>query len=156
MCAGDYDKYRPDPGEQLIEVQKVFLHPHFHSFTFDSDIALLYLARPVTRGPTAAPACLPDPHLSKYLLQVSQVLSVSMVTSSPTTEGVCAQDGSYGKVSGWGVTKYLGRSSRFLRKVDLPVVGFDDCTASTEQVNHAPRPRLSSDAHGFDMSVPCR
>lgn len=137
MCAGDYDKHRPDPGEQRIEVQEVVLHPHFHSFTFDSDIALLYLARPVTRGPTAAPACLPDPHLSKYLLQVSQVVSVSMVTSSPATEGVCAQDGNYGKVSGWGVTKYLGRSSRFLRKVDLPVVGFDVCTASTEQVNHA-------------------
>ncbi|XP_029700082.1 coagulation factor VII isoform X4 [Takifugu rubripes] len=112
VTVGDYDKYRPDPGEQLIEVQKVVLHPHFHSFTFDSDVALLYLARPVTRGPTAAPACLPDPHLSKYLLQ----------------------DGNYGKVSGWGVTKYLGRSSRFLRKVDLPVVGFDTCTASTEQV----------------------
>lgn len=136
MCAGDYDKYRPDPGEQQVQVQQVFLHPHFHSYTFDSDIALLYLARPVTRGPTAAPACLPDPHLSKYLLQVSRVLSVSTVTSSPATEGVCAQVGNYGRVTGWGVTRFLGRSSRFLRKVDLPVVGFEDCTASSEQVTH--------------------
>lgn len=80
LCAGDYDKLRPDPGEQRVQVQEVFLHPHFHSFTFDSDVALVLLARPVTRGPTAAPACLPDPHLSKYLLQVSRVASVSMVT----------------------------------------------------------------------------
>ncbi|XP_068601779.1 coagulation factor X [Brachionichthys hirsutus] len=112
VTIGDLDKKRLDPGEQLIKVQKVFVHPHFHSFTFDSDIALLYLAQPVVRGPTAAPACLPDPHLSKYLLQ----------------------DGNRGLVTGWGVTHYLGRSSRFLRRVALPVVSYRDCTASTEQV----------------------
>lgn len=112
VTIGDFDKQRPDPGEQLIKVQKVIVHPHFHSFTFDSDIALLYLARPVVRGPTTLPACLPDPHLSKYLLQ----------------------EGNRGVVTGWGVTRYLGRSSRFLRKVTLPVVSYRDCTASTEQV----------------------
>ncbi|XP_076591863.1 coagulation factor IX [Chaetodon auriga] len=112
VTIGDFDKQRPDPGEQLIKVQKVIVHPHFHSFTFDSDIALLYLARPVIRGPTVVPACLPDPHLSKYLLQ----------------------EGNRGVVTGWGLTRYLGRSSRFLRKVTLPVVSYKDCTASTEQV----------------------
>lgn len=69
--AGDYDKKRPDPGEQLIKVQQVLLHPHFHPYTFDSDIALLYLAKPVVRSPSAVPACLPDAHLSTYLLQVN-------------------------------------------------------------------------------------
>uniref|UniRef100_UPI0037E8FA51 coagulation factor IX n=1 Tax=Semicossyphus pulcher TaxID=241346 RepID=UPI0037E8FA51 len=112
VTIGDFDKRRPDPGEQLIKVQKVVVHPHFHSFTFDSDIALLYLVRPVVRGPTAVPACLPDPHLSKYLLQ----------------------EGNRGMVTGWGLTRYLGRSSRFLRKVTLPVVSYRDCTATTEQV----------------------
>ncbi|XP_060903374.1 coagulation factor IX isoform X3 [Labrus mixtus] len=108
----DFDKQRPDPGEQFIKVQKVFVHPHFHSFTFDSDIALLYLARPVVRGSTAVPACLPDPHLSKYLLE----------------------EGNRGVVTGWGLTRFLGKSSRFLRKVTLPVVSYKDCTATTEQV----------------------
>ncbi|XP_044057499.1 coagulation factor IX [Siniperca chuatsi] len=112
VTIGDFDKCRPDPGEQLIKVQKVFIHPHFHSFTFDSDIALLYLVQPVVRGPTAIPVCLPDPHLSKYLLQ----------------------EGYRGVVTGWGATQYLGRSSRFLRKVALPVVSYQDCIASTEQV----------------------
>lgn len=74
-CAGDLDKKRPDPGEQQIKVQKVFIHPHFHSYTFDSDVALLYLAQPIIRGPTAIPACLPDRHLSKYLLQVTVSLT---------------------------------------------------------------------------------
>lgn len=46
----------------------------------------------------------------------------------------CVQDGNHGKVTGWGLTRFLGKSSRFLRKVTLPVVGYKDCTASTEQV----------------------
>ncbi|XP_028429961.1 coagulation factor VII [Perca flavescens] len=112
VTIGDYDKHRPDPGEQLIKVQKVVVHPHFHSFTFDSDIALLLLAQPIARGNTAIPACLPDPHLSTYLLQA----------------------GNRGVVTGWGLTQHLGRSSRFLRKVTLPVVSYPECIASTEQV----------------------
>lgn len=79
VSAGDYDKQRPDPGEQQIKIQKVIIHPHFHAFTFDSDLALLYLARPVQKGPTAVPACLPDAHLSKYLLKVisSEMMSAA-------------------------------------------------------------------------------
>ncbi|XP_033976107.1 vitamin K-dependent protein C-like [Trematomus bernacchii] len=112
VTIGDYDKRRPDPMEQQLKVQKVFVHPHFHSFTFDSDIALLFLSGPVRRGPTAAPACLPDPHLSRYLLQ----------------------EDSRGVVSGWGLTRHMGRSSRFLRKVTLPVIGQQTCSSSTNQV----------------------
>ncbi|KAM9733222.1 LOW QUALITY PROTEIN: coagulation factor VII [Menidia menidia] len=112
VTVGNLDKLRPDPGEQRIKIQEVIVHPHFHSFTFDSDIALLFLARPVLRGPTAIPACLPDPHLSQYLLR----------------------EENRGVVSGWGATQYLHRSSRFLRKVTLPVVSHQACTATTEQV----------------------
>uniref|UniRef100_A0A672GH65 Coagulation factor VII, like n=1 Tax=Salarias fasciatus TaxID=181472 RepID=A0A672GH65_SALFA len=112
----DLDKKRPDEDEQLIKIQKIILHPHFHSFTFDSDIALLFLARPALRGPTATPVCLPDTHLSSYLLRVT----------------VCVRN--YGVVTGWGSTHYLRRSSRFLRRVSVPVVSHSDCTSSTEQV----------------------
>ena len=47
----------------------------------------------------------------------------------------CFQEGNCGVVTGWGLTRFLGRSSRFLRKVTLPVVSYSDCIASTEQVN---------------------
>lgn len=80
--------------------------------TFDSDVALLRLARPHARGPTSMPVCLPDQHLATFLLK----------------------DGTYGKVAGWGVTHCLGRSSRFLRHVTLSVVSHRNCKASTEQV----------------------
>uniref|UniRef100_UPI003AB0C37E coagulation factor X n=1 Tax=Centroberyx gerrardi TaxID=166262 RepID=UPI003AB0C37E len=112
VTIGDYDKRRPDPGEQVIKVQKVVVHPHFHSFTFDSDVALLLLAQPVVFGPAAIPACLPDAHLAQYLLR----------------------EDNRGMVTGWGATQYLGRSSRFLRKVALPVVSQHNCMLSTEQV----------------------
>ncbi|XP_056112664.1 coagulation factor IX [Rhinichthys klamathensis goyatoka] len=112
VTVGDYDKMRPDKDEQKIKVEKVVLHPHFHEYTFDSDIALLYLSAPVTPGPFAAPVCLPDANLAERLLK----------------------PGEQGLVTGWGATRFLQRSSRFLRKVLLPVVDQMNCINSTEQV----------------------
>ncbi|XP_055022578.1 coagulation factor IX isoform X2 [Boleophthalmus pectinirostris] len=111
ITAGDVDKMRPDPGEQKVLVQKVLVHPHFHDFTLDSDVALILLKTPVLFSSSSLSACLPDPHLSTYLLRDVQ-----------------------GVVSGWGTTQFLGRSSRFLRKVTLPVVSYETCSGSTEQV----------------------
>ena len=54
----------------MIKVEKVFLHPHFHSYTFDSDVALIYLAEQVELGPSALPVCLPTPQLASYLHKV--------------------------------------------------------------------------------------
>lgn len=112
VTIGDVDKLRPDPGEQKIKVQKILVHPHFHDYTFDSDLALVLLQTPVVFNPTALPACLPNHHLSEALLQKNMM----------------------GVVSGWGTTQYMGRSSRFLRKVALPVVSHRTCSLSTEQV----------------------
>lgn len=88
------------------------LHPHFHEYTFDSDIALLYLSEPVLFSPVVSPACLSNAHLAKRL----------------------ERPGENGLVSGWGATRYLGRSSRFLMKVSLPVVDQKECMDSTDQV----------------------
>ncbi|KAJ8280570.1 hypothetical protein GJAV_G00056370 [Gymnothorax javanicus] len=112
VTIGDYDKMRRDQDEQKIQVASVFVHPHFHSYTFDSDIALLYLAEPVQLGHFASPVCLPNEHLAAIL----------------------SKEGTMGMATGWGATKYLGRSSRFLRRVALPVVDHKKCVLSTEQV----------------------
>lgn len=112
VTVGDYDKERPDKNEQMIKVEKVVVHPHFHEYTFDSDIALVYLTHPVVLSPVAIPACLPNIHLAKEL----------------------EKEDIRGVVTGWGATQYLGRSSRFLRKVVLPVVDQRKCILSTEEV----------------------
>lgn len=110
--AGDFDKFRPDKGEQRIKVEKVIIHPHFHEYTFDSDIALLYLAEPVVFSSVVSPVCLPNAHLASRL----------------------ERPGENGLVSGWGATQYFGHSSRFLLKVSLPVVDQKECMDSTDQV----------------------
>lgn len=112
ITIGGVDKLRAVKWEQKIKVCKVLIHPHFHHYTFDSDLALVLLQTPVVLNPTALPACLPDRHLSVSLLRKDMM----------------------GVVSGWGTTHYLGRSSRFLRKVALPVVNHRTCVLSTEQV----------------------
>ncbi|XP_018587609.1 coagulation factor X isoform X2 [Scleropages formosus] len=86
VTIGDLDKMLPDRGEQTIRVELLVKHPHFHEYTYDSDIALLYLAQPVQLGPYATPICLPNAHLAQMLLRDSRM----------------------GTVTGWGVTKYLG------------------------------------------------
>ncbi|XP_066522834.1 coagulation factor X isoform X2 [Hoplias malabaricus] len=112
VTIGDYDKFRVDEGEQKISVKKVVVHPHFHEFTFDSDVALLFLAQEVELSAVASPVCLPDTHLSRAL----------------------GLEGQRGVVSGWGATSFLGRSSRFLRKVTLPVVSQEECMRTTDQL----------------------
>ncbi|CAL8363320.1 unnamed protein product [Merluccius merluccius] len=112
VTVGDYDKKRMDPGEQVIKVEKLFLHPHFHSHTFDSDLALIYLAQQVVLGPIALPVCLPTPELASYL----------------------HEEGNSGTVTGWGAMQYLRHSSRFLRRVVLPLVTHEDCMSSTEHL----------------------
>lgn len=122
LSAGDYDKKRPDPGEQLIKVQQVVLHPHFHSYTFDSDIALLYLARPVVRGPTAIPACLPDAHLSRYLLRVNDpVWSTTRPSVFLCTDGlfVCS-GGQQGRGDGMGCHTVPGQVLSFPQEGGAP------------------------------------
>ncbi|MGH0153952.1 UNVERIFIED_CONTAM: hypothetical protein FKN15_045223 [Acipenser sinensis] len=112
VTIGNFDKLRRDLDEQKILVEKLVVHPHFHSATFDSDIALLYLAQPAGLGAYATPLCLPNTNLAKLLLQ----------------------EGNMGQASGWGNTRYLGRSSRFLLRVALPVVSYEKCMKSTSQV----------------------
>ncbi|TSX85977.1 Vitamin K-dependent protein C [Bagarius yarrelli] len=112
VTLGDFDKFRPDDGERRIKVEKVVSHPHFHEYTFDSDIALLYLAEPVVFSSVISPVCLPNAQLAKRL----------------------ERPGEKGLVSGWGATRYLGRSSRFLMKVSLPLVDQKECMDSTDQV----------------------
>ncbi|KAM9469345.1 coagulation factor X [Clarias gariepinus] len=112
VTLGDFDKFRPDEGEQSIKVKKVVVHPHFHEYTFDSDIALLYLAKPVVFSSVISPVCLPNTLLAKRL----------------------ERPGEQGLVTGWGATRYLDRSSRFLLKVSLPVVDQQECMDTTDQV----------------------
>lgn len=91
---------------------QVYSYPYYLGIYYDHDIALLYLRSPVIFGEYSRPICLPSPNLGRLL----------------------TQEGEVGQVSGWGSTRHLGRASRFLLKVRLPIVSQDTCMASTESV----------------------
>lgn len=112
VTIGDYDKNLRDRDEQKILVLQVFSHPYYLGEYYDHDIGLLYLRNPAVFGEYSRPICLPSPSLGRLL----------------------TQEGEVGQVSGWGLTRHLGRASRFLLKVRLPVVSQEACTASTENV----------------------
>lgn len=112
VTIGDFDKFRRDQDEQKIAVLKYYIHPYYNGLYFDNDIALLHLRSEVQFNDFAIPICLPNPSLARMLLQ----------------------EGETGMVSGWGSTRYMGPSSRFLLKVSLPVVSQTTCMQSTQQV----------------------
>ncbi|XP_039618495.1 coagulation factor IX [Polypterus senegalus] len=112
ITVGNFDKFMREVDEQMIQVKKVVSHPHYHPATYDSDIALILLDEPVKFNAYAYPICLPNANLAQLLLQ----------------------EGTMGQVSGWGATRFKGTSSRFLRRVNLPVVDQQACVATTTQV----------------------
>nr|XP_045595738.1 proclotting enzyme-like isoform X1 [Procambarus clarkii] len=83
------------------------LHPEFDSQTFNNDIALMYLERPVLYSGFVRPICLPPPGLS---------FTGDVVT-----------------VVGWGAIRYRGPVSSVLRKVELPVWSNSDCDDAYDQ-----------------------
>lgn len=50
---------RSAPGVQERGLQRIITHPFFNDFTYDYDIALLQLDRPVEYSATIRPICLP-------------------------------------------------------------------------------------------------
>ncbi|XP_041061556.1 coagulation factor X [Carcharodon carcharias] len=109
VTAGEFDKLRTELWEEKVLVKKFLIHPQYDPIRYDNDIALLYLNQPVNFSTSIAPICLPNHNLGQLLLQ----------------------DGKVGTVSGWGLTHKGGRSSRFLRRVQLPYVEQEVCIQST-------------------------
>ncbi|OQV14552.1 Serine proteinase stubble [Hypsibius exemplaris] len=102
---GGYDLSKVDNDYPWIDsrVARIIVHPDFDGLTFDSDLALLKLVDPVHLAPNIVPICLaPTRNYFDYV-------------------------GSYGTVSGWGVTVDGGNVSSILRKVHLPILNTSEC-----------------------------
>uniref|UniRef100_A0A8C4R4X5 Coagulation factor VII n=1 Tax=Eptatretus burgeri TaxID=7764 RepID=A0A8C4R4X5_EPTBU len=109
---GEHDLRRSEGWEQQVTVQRSIRHPNFDPETYDNDITLLRLAKPVKFNFHAIPACLPDTTLSQNLL-------------APGKKGV---------VSGWGRLAENRGGSPILQRVELPTVSSDVCKASTKNL----------------------
>ncbi|XP_039344758.1 coagulation factor IX-like [Mauremys reevesii] len=112
VTVGDFDKHQREVKEQKIEVQQSWIHPHYDSDNYNGDIALLYLSSDVVFNEYALPICLPNPNLATLL----------------------TAEGTRGMVSGWGSTHHRGPGTRFLMKVNLPIVSMETCRQSTAKL----------------------
>lgn len=54
-------------------VSRIFEHEYFDSVTFDFDIALLELSKPIQFGPKIQPACLPQTQFEDYSGKVAMI-----------------------------------------------------------------------------------
>jgi secreted trypsin-like serine protease len=64
IYSGAHDLLRFEPTRTMFTVAQVILHEHFDVNTFDNDIALLRLTRPISWSRNQSPVCLP-PHNSE-------------------------------------------------------------------------------------------
>jgi hypothetical protein len=57
--AGEYDFNDNAAGTEDITLESMTMHEEYNSQTFDNDIAMLKLSKPVTLGNSIYPICLP-------------------------------------------------------------------------------------------------
>ncbi|XP_062538139.1 uncharacterized protein LOC134206439 [Armigeres subalbatus] len=87
---------------ELRRVKRIVDHEDFDIFTFNNDIALLELDKPLRYGPTIQPACLPDGGEHDFT-------------------------GSLGIVAGWGRIEERLPPSKTLRSVMVPIWSQQQC-----------------------------
>ncbi|XP_068212390.1 uncharacterized protein [Palaemon carinicauda] len=103
---GEHDLYEKDRAEIEMRVERSFGHPDFDEETFEHDIALLKLPRPVTYNKFILPACLPGPN------------------TAPPVRSKCA-------VTGWGKERESHIfGSDVLKYVRVPIVTKAACVTA--------------------------
>ena len=101
---GDHVISDTDGKEEIRNISKLFVHEQYHEITYDNDIALIKLERPVILNDNINTICLPRPFDDVY-----QVKSKCIIT-------------------GWGATGFGGASSDILMEAYVPVVRREQCT----------------------------
>ncbi|XP_072856002.2 ovochymase-1 [Pogona vitticeps] len=60
LVAGDHDRIRPEPTEQVRRIKAIVMHQDFDVASYDSDIALVQLDAPFSYNAVVRPVCLPN------------------------------------------------------------------------------------------------
>ncbi|XP_076683204.1 soluble guanylate cyclase 89Db [Andrena cerasifolii] len=103
---------RPNGNQNSIirRIKSVTLHENFHSYTFNNDIAIIEMDRPVDVNGVVRTACLPEDKAIDYT-------------------------GATATVVGWGRTSENAPVSEELRKVNLPILSQEECDQAGYQKN---------------------
>lgn len=111
LPAGEHNLYIAEGREQDYDVSQQHIHPLYNASIslYNHDIALLYLQSPITFSTTVRPICIGPNYFTEALVK----------WASPAT------------VSGWGRTRFQGRTSDILQKVEVPFTDRTECTQSS-------------------------
>ncbi|XP_034403156.1 coagulation factor VII [Cyclopterus lumpus] len=110
ITVGDHDLSKDDQTEQKRRVVKVLIHHGYNQTSWDSDLALLKLHRPVKLGPYVVPIC---------LSARNSTFSRTLATIRQST------------VSGWGRQSLFGSTAKILQRLTLPRVPLQECRLHT-------------------------
>jgi len=103
VVLGDHDRSVDESTEVKRQLQKIILHPDYNEdHTYNNDIAMLRLQRPILPTKFISPVCLPQ-------------------------QGQKVRVGKRCFVSGWGMTAYPSNPSIVLQQGILPVISKRDC-----------------------------
>lgn len=101
--AGEYDMMKKEGTEQNRKIRQIFIHPEYNPATYDNDIALLRLDRPLTLTNKVKSVCLPPADMK-------------------------VQDGKACSIAGWGTNRYLSRRPSGPLEHILPkIISKDSC-----------------------------
>ncbi|KAK9302902.1 hypothetical protein QLX08_005241 [Tetragonisca angustula] len=106
----DNDREKFDKNAIIRRIKSVVIHEKFHSYTYNNDIAIIEMDRPVNVNGIVRTACLPEDKAIDYT-------------------------GATATVIGWGRTGESEPVSNELRRVNLPILSQEECDQSGYQTN---------------------
>ena len=107
VIVGEHDITSESDGTRHETCKRMVLHPNYNPSTTAFDVGILHLSTPVTLGPRAVPACLPDASFAGDFL-AGKTLTVS----------------------GWGRLVAGGASPNVLHTVNVPGMTQAQCKAN--------------------------
>ncbi|KAI4499079.1 hypothetical protein M0802_005945 [Mischocyttarus mexicanus] len=110
LVIADSDRTRLASTAIVRRIKSVIIHEEFHTYTFDNDIAIIEMDRPVSLDGIVRTACLPEDKAIDYT-------------------------GATATVVGWGRTGENKPVSEKLRKVNVPILSQEECDQAGYQKN---------------------
>ncbi|XP_078472868.1 coagulation factor X-like [Lampetra planeri] len=109
ILAGEHNVDEVEGSEQELGILRIVDHPSFNiKLSYDNDISLIQLSRPIQFTRYALPICLPNQRFVRGVLR-------SVVA---------------GTVSGWGKLNEFGPAAGILQRLEVPYVDDEQCRAA--------------------------
>ena len=118
---GKHHRTNSQKTEQVVKIEKWFIHPDFSRRTFQNDIGIIKLKDPVRLNRSVRPICLPSSGIYNFKKTLISILNLFYYCIDSDISG------EHGTVVGWGRTEERGKSSSFPREVRVPIMTNEEC-----------------------------